>query len=606
MHNTYARVCIDSREVVPGALFVALAGENTDGHRFVNAAFEKGAAAALVEQSKIAMLGLDEIAARHNAVLLPCQNTLDGLQKLAAEYLDKFPNLLRIGITGSSGKTTTKEIALSIFKQRKKVIANKGNLNSETGLPLSVFEVRAEHEVGIFEAGMNRHGEIAELARVLRPHIALITNVGSAHIGKIGSRKGIAIEKKALFSAFTGVETALIDADCDFAALLSKDINGKVVQWNSGEKTGDAQNAALWQRIKRILLISAKPMDMREYSPVEYTKLFPQGFVQTPLKEVKLGKDLFSKLGRKDSGARQALIGALYQTLKHPVVVIKEGDDYVFIKSFCKDNKSGYAAVIAVEKPEKNGRIVVTAYRRKEREIAKKIKKADSIVYVDDRGSRANESKSRCRSVSHNIEEKSSGICEAQNAAARSLGLQGWEIDVDGKPAKFPLTGRHNLKNAFAAIAIAQAAGIDGEAIRAGLECVTPLFGRAEIIEDGGVTIVRDCYNANPESAAAAIALCDELEWQGRRIYVLGSMLELGGESAAAHRELGGILAKSKADNIFLFGEETAAALPPLAGKQVFYTNGIDALKTELRKIADKNSLVLLKGSRGCALERAW
>lgn len=425
----FSSICIDSRQVKAGALFIALAGEKTDGHRFVEAAFKAGAAGALVELKKI-----DEYAlAPASKILLPCENTLYALQKLAAAHLDELPRLLRIGITGSSGKTTTKEIALSIFCREKQVIANKGNLNSETGLPLSVFEAGPEHEAGIFEAGMNRKNEIAELARVLRPQIALITNIGSAHIGKIGSLEAVANEKKAIFSAFTGNETALIDKGDGFSSFLAEGVNGKVLFYGDGTKIAAAH-------------LKAEP-----------------------------------------------------------------------------------------------------------------------------------------------------------------LGLLGWNIEWQGKKLRFPLPGVHNLKNALAAAALAQTAEISDTAIIEGLADVKPLFGRAEIISNDGITVVRDCYNANPESAAAAITLCDELDWCGKRIYVLGDMLELGGESESAHKKLGEHLARSKADFIFLFGNESAAALNPINAvcRNVLHTNNIDTLRSALKKQTETGTLVLLKGSRGCALERA-
>lgn len=111
------------------------------------------------------------------------------MQKTAAAYVDKFPSLIKIGVTGSSGKTTTKEIAAAILSQKYSVVTNRGNFNSETGLPLSVFAIRKEHQVGIFEMGMNRVNEIGEIASVLKPRFAVITNIGTAHIGILGSGK---------------------------------------------------------------------------------------------------------------------------------------------------------------------------------------------------------------------------------------------------------------------------------------------------------------------------------------------------------------------------------------------------------------------------------
>jgi UDP-N-acetylmuramoyl-tripeptide--D-alanyl-D-alanine ligase len=188
----------------------------------------------------------------------------------------------------------------------------------------------------------------------------------------------------------------------------------------------------------------------------------------------------------------------------------------------------------------------------------------------------------------------------------RDLGLEGTEIVWEGIPARFGLPGKHNLKDAMAAIAIAKELMLSGRAVRDGLESVKPLFGRSEIFR-GPVTVIRDCYNANPDSMREAIAFCDSLEWPGRRIYVIGAMRELGPLSAEAHRAIGRLLSESRADRVFLFGEETRDALAVLekaAGPAVFYTGVMDELIRELGGALQTGDLALIKGSRGCALER--
>ncbi|MDR2028115.1 MAG: UDP-N-acetylmuramoyl-tripeptide--D-alanyl-D-alanine ligase [Treponema sp.] len=436
--NTLGGICavhIDSREAGPGGLFVALRGTAQDGHRYVEAAFKAGAAAALVSEAGIEAWDLRELARKAGKILLAVPNTLEALQAAAGAYLETFPRLLKIGVTGSAGKTTTKEIAAAMIGREKSVVMNPGNLNSETGLPLAVFGVRPCHEVGIFEMGMNRKGEIAELARVLKPHIALITNIGSAHIGILGSKEAIALEKRGIFSQFSGEEIALIPEEEPFKDLLARGLRGTV----------------------------------RFYGP-----------------------ESCGELG---------------------------------------------------------------------------------------------------------------GI--------RDLGLEGAEILWDGVPLRFGLPGKHNLKNALAAAAIARAIPLRPESIRAGLESVKPLFGRSEILR-GTLTVIRDCYNSSPETAAQAIAFCDGLSWPGRRVYVIGSMLELGEASGEAHAELGRILAASRADRIYLFGSETVSALEAMeqggAGgidpARLVYTNDMEELSRLLAEFVRPGDLVLLKGSRGCALER--
>jgi UDP-N-acetylmuramoyl-tripeptide--D-alanyl-D-alanine ligase len=226
-NTAFSSVCIDSRSVKKGALFFAIEG-NRDGHNYVKNAFEAGASGAVVSSSKLEQFKLLPIAADAGKELIIVNETLKGLHDSARVYLEKFPSLVKIGITGSNGKTTTKECAFSIISCEKKAVMNKGNLNSETGLPLSVFEVRECHEVGIFEQGTNRKGEIYETTSVLKPNIALITNIGAAHMEKFGNKTGILNEKKNIFSFLTKDDTALIPEDDECKEKLAHGVKGKV------------------------------------------------------------------------------------------------------------------------------------------------------------------------------------------------------------------------------------------------------------------------------------------------------------------------------------------------------------------------------------------
>jgi UDP-N-acetylmuramoyl-tripeptide--D-alanyl-D-alanine ligase len=141
--------------------------------------------------------------------------------------------------------------------------------------------------------------------------------------------------------------------------------------------------------------------------------------------------------------------------------------------------------------------------------------------------------------------------------------------------------------------------------VKHGLESVKPLFGRGEIIK-GEVTVLRDCYNANPEAVLAAIDFSDSIEWKGRRVYVIGSMLELGDASVSSHEKIGKALAASKADKVFLFGRETIPALKVLEALHkisVFHTNDMETLSKAVLENNQSGDFVLLKGSRGTALE---
>ena len=231
----FSSVVTDSRNVVSGSLFVPLIGEFQDGHKYVPQAVEKGATIVLIAESEYRRNATvyDTAAVSGKAAYIIVQNTLTALQNAAAAYVRKFPSLIRVAITGSSGKTTTKEITASILKEKYRVVCNEGNLNSETGLPLSVFKIRSDTEVGLFEMGMNRRNEIGEIAAVLRPQYAAVTNIGTAHIGILGSRQNIAAEKRKIFSYIEKDGAAVIPAADDFAQFLSEDIQGKVIYYGT-------------------------------------------------------------------------------------------------------------------------------------------------------------------------------------------------------------------------------------------------------------------------------------------------------------------------------------------------------------------------------------
>lgn len=234
----FTAVATDSRQVCPGTLFIPLIGEKQDGHAYIPQALEKGASVVFVarasydaEREKYESLS----ASYGDVAFIAVSHTMHALQDAAACYVSKFPHLVRCAVTGSSGKTTTKEIAASILRQKYQVVTNKGNLNSETGLPLSVFQIRSEHTLGLFEMGMNRVNEIGEIAAVLKPDYGIVTNIGTAHIGILGSREAIASEKKKIFTYVDDAGVAVIPADDDFADFLADGVRGKIVRYSTDE-----------------------------------------------------------------------------------------------------------------------------------------------------------------------------------------------------------------------------------------------------------------------------------------------------------------------------------------------------------------------------------
>jgi UDP-N-acetylmuramoyl-tripeptide--D-alanyl-D-alanine ligase len=426
-------VAIDSRKACPGSLFVPLAGEKTNGHLFVGSAIAHGAAGVLVSKSEWGKLDagtLEAIDIGHIGVVL-VDDTLRALQACALFHMDKYRNATRIGITGSSGKTTTKEILGSILSKSANTMMNEGNFNSEIGLPLASFGLTGSHKYALFEMGMNHEGEMDVLADIVKPDYAIITNIGTAHIGILGSKEAIALEKKKIFKHFSGIEKGFVFEDEEFYEFLSGGVRGTIFRFGPKSTRGI------------------------------------------------------------------------------------EG-------------------------------------------------------YTD-------------------------------------LGLDGIAIDWEGLRVRYPLFGHHNLSNALAAITVAMEIGIEKEKIKEGLESVTPLFGRSQIIK-GPLTFIQDCYNANPDSVSEVLRFFDSLSWKGRKIAVLGSMLELGSESGKAHTEIAALAKELRMDAVFFYGAEYEEAFFATTGsgctKCWKWTNNFDTLVHSVAEFARDGDIVLVKASRGMALER--
>ena len=212
--TTFTAVSTDSRSVAAGELFIALRGENFDGHQFVAAAGERGAVAAVVAADaaeSLAGVGLP---------LLVVADTRLALGALAASWRSRF-SLPLIAVTGSNGKTTTKEMIASILKAAfgDEVLATPGNFNNDIGLPLTLLKLKSSHRAAIIEMGMNHPGEIAYLARIARPTVAVVTNAQRAHLAGMGSLESIAAEKGSLFEALDASATAVFSADDRWAEL---------------------------------------------------------------------------------------------------------------------------------------------------------------------------------------------------------------------------------------------------------------------------------------------------------------------------------------------------------------------------------------------------
>lgn len=427
----FSAVGVDSRTVESGSLFVALPGEQTDGHLFVSDAFDRGAAGAVVSRERAAGAGVISGGPPRGRALLVVEDSDEALGALGRRAIENQTEMTRVGITGSNGKTTTKELVGGILRLAGTAFLTPGNYNSTIGIPLSLIPLEESYRYGVFEMAMNRPGEMARLADLVRPDWALITNIGTAHIGLLGSQRAIAEEKIKVAGHFDGSQTCLVPEDDGYAEFLSERVKGRVVYYGEGA---------------------------------------------TP--------DLESM--------------------------------------------------------------------------------------------------------------------EVQ-------GLSGSVLRWRGRRIRLRLPGRHNLHNALGALTLAVEMGIDPGVVVDGLESVRPLFGRGELIE-GPVTILQDCYNANPESVGAALELVADSGWSGRVVLVLGPMKELGEQAPASHGDVVRAALSFDPAALFLYGEEFSESYEAVRRDAeesgYFWTDDFDDLARRVEAFVRPGDLVVIKGSRAAALER--
>ncbi|MBL7073897.1 UDP-N-acetylmuramoyl-tripeptide--D-alanyl-D-alanine ligase [candidate division KSB1 bacterium] len=434
-------VGVDSRTLSPGQLFFALKGERADGHDFIPQAFEKGALAAVVS-----VLWLKKREGMDNShPCLPVQDPLTALQTLARYYRSKF-SLEVIAITGTNGKTTTKEMVAAVLSRGYRVLKTPGNYNNCLGMPLTLCRLEKDHQIGVVEIGACCPGEIEELCRIADPQYGLITNVGGAHLQFFDSIEGVARAKAELFSYL-------------------------------GERKGLA-------------------------------------FVNT--------------------------------------------DDPRILKN-CHYARAVF--LYGLGRPGKK------------------------------------------------LPEPASGVEVKGWVAGRFLGLdeRGFpSLQIDGVRIKLGILGGHNVHNALAAAAIGLHFGIHLDGIKAALEGYQPLSQRTSLGIKKGITIINDTYNANFDSTQAALQLIRAMKTGGRRIAVLGDMLELGGESLREHEKVGRLAAELDIDELVTYGPwsrftcETAREAGLLHYHHFESKQGlIDFVKS----IIKPGDLVLVKGSRGMAME---
>ena len=221
-------------------MFVPLVGENQDGHKYIPSVLDgkKNVGVILLNESEYNSKPefYNELAEKNPTVFfVKVLNTLHALQDAAEAYAQKkCADMIKISITGSSGKTTTKEMMVAVCKSyygEESVAYTKGNFNSETGLPLSVFQIRGDEKVCILEMGMNRVNEIGEISKVFKSKYGIITNIGTAHIGILGSQENIAREKRKSFDYIPQDGAVFVNAADPFADFCTENVIGKIVKF---------------------------------------------------------------------------------------------------------------------------------------------------------------------------------------------------------------------------------------------------------------------------------------------------------------------------------------------------------------------------------------
>ena len=428
-HVETSSVVIDSREVKPDSVFFAIKGERLDGHQFLPQALQtaRGAIVSRVPENVPGDKGIVQV-----------DDTTEALQRLAKSIRERYRFGL-IGITGSAGKTTTKEMIATLIGTERRVHKSWGNFNNQIGAPLCLDNMPDGAQIVVSEMGMNHAGEIAQIAGLMRPNIGVYTNIAPVHIEFFGTIEGIAAAKRELLENLAPGGTVIVNADNEHVVRISSDYQGPKVTYG----------------------------------------------------------------------------------------------------------------------------------------------------------------------IDHDAQYRATGI--------RERGLLGtrFTLAAEGITREFELVlpGRHNLENLLAAIATARAVGISWNGIERGVREVKPAYHRGVIVPWRGATIYDDTYNSNPYALRRALELMTQAEVDGRRIAVIGDMLELGEQETQYHRDAGLAIPQS-IDVVAGVGKRAMALLDGaaeagFAKDRLHHFENAQAAGEWLKEEIREGDLVLIKGSRGVGLDKA-
>ncbi len=434
------RISLDTRSLRPGDLFLALRGDRFDGHDFVAAALSRGAVGAIVFDSyDVSGLGLKCDSKSTQPFVFGVGDPLSAYQQLAAYHRSRF-QIPVVAVTGSNGKTTTKEMVANVMAQRWKILKTEGNLNNRVGVPQTLLHLNDRHKAAVIEMGVDNLGQTARLCEIARPTIGIITNIGPDHLEFFGTMEVSAQAKAELLDLLPCDGTAILNADDPFYDSLAARSRCRVVSFGLSSKA-----------------------DVR-------------------------ARDVKSD-GRNGTIFQLLLPG----TVRHALVHMR-------------------------------------------------------------------------------------------------------------------VQGDHNITNALAAGAVGSILGLPGGLIAQGLSRFRPAAMRSQVVVNQGVKLIIDCYNANPASMKAAVQLLAQTGAKGKRIAVLGDMLELGPNADQMHEEVGRFLAGQGVDLLVACGGlgrslAKGAKQAGLDPSHILEAPDARAAAAAVKAVAKAGDAVLIKASRGMKLE---